>query len=436
MIDAGSTGSRIHVYKFNNCGPTPELEDEAFKMTDKRPEGSGLSSYKTDAEGAAKSLDMLMDVAMQTVPDEYKSCSPVAVKATAGLRLLGEEMSVKILEAVRTRLETVYPFPVVSREKNGVEIMKGEDEGVYAWITTNYLLGKIGGPDKTPTAATFELGGGSTQIVFEPTFKGAHDGGLPEKLADGDHKYELKFGGREFTLYQHSHLGYGLMSARKAVHRLVVENMHKANPSSMTWLDSPIRNPCLAPNTSRTVEVVLPEGHALGPKVTVQMEGPRDALPAQCRALAEGILHKDAKCDLAPCSFNGIHQPSLEKTFAREDVYIFSYFYERTQPLGMPESFTLRELHDLTATVCAGEKSWEAFAGIEGVLDDLNDRPEWCLDLNFMGALLHTGYEMPMDREVKIAKQIKGKELGWCLGASLPLLGKESGWQCRIKEVS
>lgn len=314
--------------------------------------------------------------------------------------------------------------------------MKGEDEGVYAWITTNYLLGKIGGPDKTPTAATFELGGGSTQIVFEPTFKGAHNGGLPEKLADGDHKYELKFGGREFTLYQHSHLGYGLMSARKAVHRLVVENMHKASPSSMTWLDSPIRNPCLAPNTSRTVEVVLPEGHALGPKVTVQMEGPRDALPAQCRALAEGILHKDAKCDLAPCSFNGIHQPSLEKTFAREDVYIFSYFYERTQPLGMPESFTLREMHDLTATVCAGEKSWEAFAGIEGALDDLNDRPEWCLDLNFMGALLHTGYEMPMDREVKIAKQIKGKELGWCLGASLPLLGKESGWQCRIKEVS
>ena len=42
--------------------------------------------------------------------------------------------------------------------------MKGEDEGVYAWITTNYLLGKIGGPDKTPTAAIFELGGGSTQM--------------------------------------------------------------------------------------------------------------------------------------------------------------------------------------------------------------------------------------------------------------------------------
>jgi guanosine-diphosphatase len=436
MIDAGSTGSRIHVYKFNNCGPTPELESEVFKMTEKKPEGSGLSSYKTDAEGAAKSLDVLMDVAMQTVPDEYKSCSPVAVKATAGLRLLGVEMSGKILEAVRTRLETVYPFPVVSRENNGVEIMKGEDEGVYAWITTNYLLGNIGSPDNTPTAAIFDLGGGSTQIVFQPTFKGAQDGGPPEKLADGDHKYELKFGGREFTLYQHSHLGYGLMSARGAVHRLVVENMYKATPSSTEWLKKSILNPCLAPNMTRTVDVMLSEGHALGPKVTVQMEGPPDALPAQCRALAEGILHKDATCDLAPCSFNGIHQPSLEKTFGHEDVYIFSYFYDRTQPLGMPESFTLRELHDLTAKVCEGEESWGIFAGIEGTLEDLKDRPEWCLDLNFMSALLHTGYEMPIDREVKIAKQIKGNELGWCLGASLPLLEKGSGWQCRVKEVS
>ena len=436
MIDAGSTGSRIHVYTFNNCGPNPELEDEKFEMTEKRPGGSGLSSYGADAEGAARSLDPLMEVALRTVPDDYKSCSPIAVKATAGLRLLGDEMSSKILEAVRTRLETVFPFPVVSRENGGVEIMRGEDEGVYAWITANYLLGKIGGPDKTPTAAVFDLGGGSTQIVFQPTYKEAPAGGMPEKLADGDHKYELKFGGRKFTLYQHSHLGYGLMSARSAMHRLVVDNMHKANPSSGDWLTSPIPNPCLAPGMSRKVNVTLPEGHTLAPWVNVEMQGPKDAIPAQCRALAEDILYKDAKCQLAPCSFNGVHQPSLDKTFSRQDVYVFSYFYDRTQPLGMPDSFTLRELHDLTAKVCGGENSWGAFAGIEDAMTDLRERPEWCLDLNFMTALLHTGYEMPMDREVKIAKKIKGNEVGWCLGASLPLLEKESGWKCRIRETS
>ena len=435
MIDAGSTGSRIHVYRFNNCGATPELENEEFMMTEKRAGGSGLSSYGSDAEGAAKSLDPLMQVAMDKIPEEYKSCSPIAVKATAGLRLLGEEMSVKILDAVRNRLETAYPFPVVSKEKGGVQIMKGEDEGVFAWITTNYLLGKIGGPDKTPTAAIFDLGGGSTQIVFQPTFPGVTDGGMPQKMQEGDHKYHLRFGGRDFELYQHSHLGYGLMSARKALHAHVVEKMHASKPAS-GWLSDPVPNPCLTPGSTKKVNITFPASHDLAGEHSVIMEAPHDAIPAQCRALAEGILLKDAACNVAPCSFNGIHQPSLQKTFSREDVYIFSYFYDRTHDLGMPESFTLRELHDLTAKVCGGEKSWDSFAGIEGAMADLKDRPEWCLDLNFISALLHTGYEMPIDREVKIAKKIKGNELGWCLGASLPLLEKESGWQCRIREMS
>ena len=416
MIDAGSTGSRIHVYKFNNCGSTPELEDEVFKMTPKKEGGAGLSAYKGDPEGAAKSLDVLMEAAMESVPDKLKSCTPIAVKATAGLRMLGSEMSQSILDAVRTRLETQYPFPVVSKEENGVAILDGSDEGVYAWITTNYLLGKIGGPDKSPTAAVFDLGGGSTQIVFEPTFKGAH-GGMPEKLAEGDHKYKLSFGGRDFELYQHSHLGYGLMSARKSIHRQLVTDIHEQNPADTTWISQPITNPCIAPGMARAVDVELPEDHPLGAKISVNMTGPSTPAPAQCRRLAEKILVKDAECKLAPCSFNGVHQPSLEKTFAREDVYTFSYFYDRTDPLGMPESYTLKELHHLTEQVCSGEKLWDVFAGVPGAIEELKDRPEHCLDLSFQFALLHTGYEMPFDREVKIAKKIKGNELGWCLGA-------------------
>lgn len=423
MVDAGSTGSRIHVYRFNNCGPTPELESEEFKMTEPKKGGSGLSSYKADAEGAAKSLDVLMDVAMEHVPDKLKACTPVAVKATAGLRKLGPELSDAILKAVRTRLETVYPFPVVGEEHGGVEVMDGKDEGVYAWITTNYLLGKIGGPDKTPTAAVFDLGGGSTQIVFEPTFPQAPAGGMPEVLSEGDHKYALSFGGRDFTLYQHSYLGYGLMAARENLHKVVVQNMYENNPSSRTWLQSDILNPCIIPGMTLPVTVELGENHPLGASIDVNMTGPTTGSAAQCRALAEKTLLKEKECKLAPCAFNGVHQPSLSKTFAREEVYLFSYFYDRTFPLGMPESFTLRELKELTARVCDGPKSdkgsWEPFKAVHGAVDELVGRPETCLDLNFMMALLHTGYEMPIEREVKIAKKIKGNELGWCLGARL-----------------
>jgi guanosine-diphosphatase len=287
---------------------------------------------------------------------------------------------------------------------------------VYAWITANYLLGKIGGPDDTPTAAVFDLGGGSTQVVFEPNFQ-KKGGGMPETLAEGDHKYELSFGGREFTLYQHSYLGYGLMAARENLHREIVYALHGESPDDPTWVNRPVMNPCLIPGMSRDVQLDLPNGHRLGAAVNVKMTGPKEAAPAQCRALAEKTLRKDKECALHPCAFNGVHQPSLSKTFAVEDVYLFSYFYDRTKPLGMPESFTIRELMDLAQRVCHGEKSWDIFHTIEGAIDELRGRPESCLDLNFMIALLHTGYEMPIDREVKIAKKIKGNELGWCLGA-------------------
>ena len=420
MIDAGSTGSRIHVYKFNNCGPSPELESEVFEMTPKKEGGSGLSSYGDDAEGAAKSLDVLMDKAVASVPPEYQRCSPIAVKATAGLRKLGEEKSNNTLRAVRHRLETVYPFPLVSEEKGGVEVMPGEMEGVYAWITINYLLGKIGGPDKTPTAAVLDLGGGSTQIVFHPTFPESPRGGLPSKLAEGDHKYALSFGGRDFDLYQHSYLGYGLMEARNNLHSAILDALYQQNKDSgaTEYLKSPIINPCIAPGMSREIDVKMPKGHALGETVTVNMTGPATAAPTQCRGWAEKTLHKDDECKIAPCAFRGVHQPPFEQTFATEAVYLLSYFYDRTQDLGMPESFTIRELQNLADKVCHGEKGWDVFTPVPKALDELRGRPEWCLDLNFQLALLHTGYGMPIDREVRIAKQIKGNELGWCLGAS------------------
>lgn len=429
MIDAGSTGSRIHVYKFNNCGPVPELEKEEFKMTEKTV--GGLSKYKDDPMAAAKTLDTLMQHAMEHVPEKLKACSPVAVKATAGLRLIGPEKSQAILDEVRRLLEADYPFPVVSAKQDGVAVMYGSLEGVYAWVTANYLLGKIGGPDKGETAAVFDLGGGSTQIVFEPTFKGSSGGDIPAKLAEGDHKYSLDFGGQKFDLYQHSHLGYGLMSARKSIHQALISDM-TGKESGITWMSKPVVHPCIASGMSQKIDVEIGSEKVVK---TFEFVGPSQPAPAQCRHLAEQILKKGAECKLAPCSFNGVHQPSLAKTFAKEDVFMFSYFYDRTKPLGMPESYTLREMHDLTHTVCSGKAAWDVFSTMPEAMEELNGRPEYCLDLSFMMALLHTGYDMPIDREVKMAKKIKGNELGWCLGASLPLLSPGSGWTCKVKQV-
>lgn len=285
MLDAGSTGSRIHIYKFNNCGPSAAYEYEVFKQTQ-----PGLSSYAGQPHAAAESLDALLDEAVRVVPSSLQKCTPVAVKATAGLRLLGPAESNAILDAVRDRLAAHYPFAV--QGKDGVVIMDGRDEGVYAWITVNYLMDTIraGSPRGAPTYAVLDLGGASTQIVFEPTFIDADgDGKDDDALEEGEHKYELKFGGKTHVLYQHSYLGYGLMRARKSVHRLVdfvAGFQHVKNGS-----DGRVANPCLAKGTQRIVEV---EDDRSPRKENVTMVGADVGSYDGCNRVMELVMAKDS----------------------------------------------------------------------------------------------------------------------------------------------
>lgn len=422
MVDAGSTGSRIHVYEFDICSKPPVLIKETFEML--KP---GLSSFDVDAVGAAHSLDPLLKKAVEVIPKHQRPCSPIAVKATAGLRLLGEEKSTKILAAVRKHLENDYPFPVVAGD--GVSIMSGEEEGVYAWVTANFLLGNIGAAERRATSAVFDLGGGSTQIVFEPTFPSN------EKMVDGEHKYNLNYGSDNYELYQFSHLGYGLMQSRDKVNALLVKNAIKdgsITPNAKST-EHTVVSPCMPPDVqSKSEKVKISEGETYN----IRFVGPKGvATPAQCRFLTDSILNKDAKCNVQPCSFNGVHQPSLVRTFhENNDLYIFSYFYDRTHPLGMPLSFTMQELMDLTRNVCSGPEVWSAaFAGVDGAITELKKDPHYCQDLSFLVSLLHTGYDIPLNRELKTAQTLGGNELGWCLGASLPLIDSKD-WTCKVEQ--
>ncbi|KAF8650978.1 hypothetical protein AX16_004993 [Volvariella volvacea WC 439] len=468
MIDAGSTGSRIHIYKFNNChtrggnggGGGPTYEYEVFKMTQ-----PGLSAYATDPTGAAESLDVLLDEALRVVPKSLHACTPVAVKATAGLRLLPGTQSRDILEAVEKRLTAKYPFRI--KEHGGVVIMDGKDEGVFAWITANYLLGTIGGGGGSSnegdggldsdasgissldsTYAVLDLGGASTQIVFEPTFS---QGLGAEGLLEGEHKYELDFGGQRHVLYQHSYLGYGLMKARDHVHKLVefmdsirVGSMgHTAGNGNVEGAENLriVGNPCLAQGTRKTVKIV---DERTGETRSILMDGEQIGGFEACDRIIQLVMAKDSICNVKPCSFNGVYQPSLLETFPSGKVLLLSYFYDRLNPILSVTSpgptkpkITISTLSTLAEQVCLGHASWskhfspssEADAGAQTRYDDLVEelegRPEWCLDLTFMHGLLRLGYEFEDEREVVIGKRIDGTELGWCLGATLEMIAGE-----------
>eukprot|EP01052_Picozoa_sp_SAG31_P008785 SAG31_NODE_450_length_15512_cov_5.788555_4_plen_170_part_00 len=105
MLDAGSSGSRIHVYKFNTLDDgSLRLLDETFVQV--KP---GLSAFAETPEKAAESLQPLIEVAREKIPAQHWADAPIALYATAGLRLIDPEASKAILHFVE-RLLSSTPF--------------------------------------------------------------------------------------------------------------------------------------------------------------------------------------------------------------------------------------------------------------------------------------------------------------------------------------
>ncbi|KAJ6453148.1 nucleoside phosphatase family-domain-containing protein [Mycena sanguinolenta] len=444
MLDAGSTGTRIHIYKFNNCLRTPSYEWEVFRQT--RP---GLFAYAGHPADAAASLASLLNEAVRVVPAKLRGCTPVALRATAGLRMLPGTEASDILKEVRRMMSEEYPFKVVDGEE-GVGIMAGPENHVFAWVTANYLLGALSASAKQEavgehdqTYAVLDLGGASTQIVFAPVVAPAD---TPPAMLPGAHRYELDFAGTTRALYQHSYLGWGLMSARARVHRLAGGLAPSSSPSGEAL--EVIHNPCLARDMERVVE--LPAFLSASARKVI-MSGEIVGSFDECRRLVEIALEKDAPCPVGPCSFGGVYQPNLLDVFpsvageGRGRVLLLSYFYDRVAPLVRPApgltpeggvaegeiTGTIETFADLARTVCAGREAWlERWGTHVGLMKELEGRPEWCLDLTWMWGVLRVGYEFADDREVVFGKRIDGTEFGWCLGAGIKLVSGGS-MQCR-----
>jgi apyrase len=105
VIDAGSTGSRVHAFSFRSGpGGSLELLDDAF--TQLKP---GLSSYAASPAEGGGSLRPLLDAAAAAVPAAAAPDTPVLVRATAGLRLLPGTQAEQLLSgASRPRPAATY----------------------------------------------------------------------------------------------------------------------------------------------------------------------------------------------------------------------------------------------------------------------------------------------------------------------------------------
>ncbi|KAL0751295.1 hypothetical protein Bca101_033298 [Brassica carinata] len=393
VFDAGSSGSRVHVYCFDKNLDLVPLGNELELFLQLKP---GLSAYPTDPRQAANSLVSLLDKAESSVPRELRPKTPVRVGATAGLRTLGHEASENILQAVK---ELLRDRSMLKTEANAVTVLDGTQEGSYQWVTINYLLRNLGKP-YSDTVGVVDLGGGSVQMAYAIS---EEDAASAPKPLEGEDAYvrEMYLKGRKYFLYVHSYLHYGLLAAR-------AEILKVSEDSS---------NPCIVTGHDGTYKYGGEELKAAALQSGASLD--------ECRRLTINALKvNDTLCTHMKCTFGGVWNGG--RGGGQKNMFVASFFFDRAAEAGFVDPkqpvATVRPIDFEKAAKKACSMKMEAgkskFPRVEE--DNL---PYLCMDLVYQHTLLVDGFGLKPTQTITLVKKVKygehAVEAAWPLGSAI-----------------
>lgn len=200
LIDAGSTGSRMYIYKFNvNRNGKVDSVDDVEELTNSLGKlKPGLSSMLNKPNDFEAYFQKLFGEAEKIIPKVKQSSTPFVVLATAGMRLLPEPDQDAIMDKVKEILKG-DSSPFLFKDDN-VQVISGKEEAIFAWITVNFIQGVLTSQMRPSFSwGVLDMGGASTQVTMR-LFK------RPQ------HSTTLKLGNKIHRLFARSYLDMGLAS--------------------------------------------------------------------------------------------------------------------------------------------------------------------------------------------------------------------------------
>ncbi|XP_044956992.1 probable apyrase 6 isoform X2 [Hordeum vulgare subsp. vulgare] len=371
VIDAGSTGSRVHVIAYH-AGALTQLD---WSRTYSLKATPGLSSFAADPGSGGLSIAPLLEFARRHVPRDSWVHTEVRLMATAGLRLLDIATAEAVMESCRELLRgSGFRF-----QDQWATIISGADEGIYAWVAANYALGTLGGA-RQDTTGIIELGGASIQVTF------ATDKPMPQEFS-----HVLKFGDITYNLYSHSFLHLGQNVAYESLHDLLstpaLESMSTHLIHQATYKD-----PCTPKGFSRMVGLVKPLASVLESKNIIAHAVGNFS---ECRSVVRTLLHKgQEECIYHDCRLGAAFVPDLEGRFlATENFYHTSKFF------GLRSKSFLSDLMLAGEQFCHGDWS----SNIKRKYRSFNEGELllFCFSSAYIVALLHDALKVPMDHNRK-----------------------------------
>ncbi|KAJ4458064.1 putative nucleoside phosphatase GDA1/CD39 [Paratrimastix pyriformis] len=297
MIDAGSTKTLGSVFKWptrrSRAVPEIDVTTTIIPTKVKIP----VARILTDGTIFDSIFPPILNGAKSQIPSRYWSTTRLFLRATGGVRALPAADQITVISKLRQYLRESPDNPFAFSNET-VQTLSGEEEGIYGWISTNYLYSaSLGQP--VNSMASLELSGSSIQITFLPTESPI--GGL----------FPIALGAQSYKAYTHSYLNYGQEAMEARYRQLLVDSSGGATV---------ITDPCgwLGVNITGFTST-YPDLYTGSSSLIFVGTGDR----AACKARAVTLLAQPTNCPQEPCAIDGIYQPDIPTGM---EVVAFSAF--------------------------------------------------------------------------------------------------------------
>uniref|UniRef100_A0A3B5MDR8 Ectonucleoside triphosphate diphosphohydrolase 3 n=1 Tax=Xiphophorus couchianus TaxID=32473 RepID=A0A3B5MDR8_9TELE len=353
--------------------------------------------HRKDDKKTFEGFQDCMDEIKNHIPEEKHKTTPLFLGATAGMRLL--EAS-KIMGKLRDFLSKQnFQF-------HNASIITGQEEGLYGWITVNYLKENFLQknmwntyirPNGAETVGSMDLGGASTQIAFQVQERG-----------EGPDYMHVKLYGYPYTVYTHSFLCYGKNEADKRVLDKVIRE--SSDPAY-------IINPCYPRGFNITTKAssiydteCIPKPKNYNSGQEFYMVGGSDS--EKCGQIVKSIFNFQ-NCPSKQCSFNGVEQPPVTG-----DFMAYAGFYFIARALEQSGKSDLGQFNIAVGNFC--NTDWAKLKVQKHWISDTYLKT-YCFASHYVLTLLADGYKFDNETWKNIHFEQKETNIGWSLGYMLSM---------------
>lgn len=186
IVDAGSSGSRIHLFDIRNIKGTVQFEVIPLKNNKTTP---CVSSYAWNPDKIAEHISPLIESLRKGLPYGVTERDiSFYFFSTAGMRTVNPIHQ----ELIYKNIENYLNANTTLRIQN-IRTISGKMEGVFDWIALNCLKKKF---NSSNTEGVIDMGGASVQV--------AYDNNAPFR-----HTLQVKIGSASYFVHSNSYLGIG-----------------------------------------------------------------------------------------------------------------------------------------------------------------------------------------------------------------------------------